>query len=155
MQSIEYAYNSFCEERFPLPTEKQVSDLEQRIGVTLPNDYREFLLEFNGGVFSEPDILPPSDDCPSDCLTFMHGIGSTLEDVAELASNLDLALFDDNDPVQILPIGSTMMGNLILLGTHPDDRGCIYLKKAFSDSSFLLAEGIEEFFELLREPSDE
>jgi hypothetical protein len=154
MTTIESAYEKFCQERFSLPTEEQVADLEERIGVSLPDDYREFLLAYNGGLFSEPDIVPPTEECPVDGLTFMRGIGAT-EPVAELARKRDLALFDDNDPPQVVPIGDTMMGNLILLITHPDERGCIVLKKAFSDQSFFLAEGIEEFFGLLREPSEE
>jgi len=94
------------------------------------------------------------EECPLDRLAFMSGIGAT-HSVAELASEADLALFDDNDPPQILPIGYTLMGNLIFLVTHPEDRGCIALKKAFSDEVYPLAEGIEEFFGLLREPSNE
>lgn len=155
MKTIEAAYDQFCEERFPAPTEKQVADLEQRIGISLPEDYREFVLAFNGGFFAEPWIVPPSEECPlEDSLRAMNGIGAT-HPTAELASEGDLALFDDNDPPQILPIGDTVMGNLILLITHPEDRGCIVLKKAFSDESFFLAEGIEEFFGLLRQPPDE
>jgi hypothetical protein len=83
--------------------------------------------------------------------SFMNGIGAT-HPTAELASEEDLAMFDDNEPPQILPIGYTFMGNLIFLVTHPEDRGWIGLTRAFSDQSFFLAEGIEEFFGLLHEP---
>jgi hypothetical protein len=72
-----------------------------------------------------------------------------------LASRDDLALFNENDPPQILPIGYTLMGNLIFLITHPEDQGVIGLKKASSDQSYFLAAGIEAFFDLLREPSEE
>src|SRR5262249_30399636 len=154
MKSIEVAYRAFCEERFPLPSEEQVADLEQRLGVLLPLDYRQYLLEYNGGFFTEPDIVSPVKDCPLDRLRHMYRIGAT-HPTAELASEADLALFDDNDPLEVLPIGYTLMGNLILLITHPEDRGCIVMKKAFSDESFYLAGGIEEFFTLLREPINE
>jgi hypothetical protein len=86
-------------------------------------------------------------------LTSMNGIGAT-HPSAELASPADLALFSDNDPLQVLPIGYTIMGNLIFLLTQLDDRGCIGLKKAGSEKSYYLAEGIEGFFNLLREPTD-
>lgn len=151
MKTIEAAYNLFCEERFPLPAETQVAALERRIKVSFPDDYRQFLVEYNGGFFTEPHIIVPIEECPLDRLTFLHGIGAT-DATAELASEADLALFDDNVPPQILPIGYTLMGNLILLITHVEDRGYILLKKAFSDDSFFLAEGIEEFFGLLHEP---
>ena len=151
MIAIEWAYQRFCRERFPLPTESNIADLEGRIGVSLPDDYREFILDFNGGYFTEPDIVPPSDECPTDCLTCMRGIGATFPG-AELARPRDLALFDDNDPPQIVPVGYTMMGGLIILVTHPNERGRILYKEAFGGSYFL-AHGIEEFFELLHEPT--
>lgn len=151
---IEAAYRAYCRERFPLPTEKDVADLEQRIGVSLPDDFRQFVLEYNGGYFVEPDIVPPCKEWPVDALTSIFGIGAS-HPTAELASGESLAIFTDNDPPQVVPIGDTIMGNLILLVTHPEGRGSIVLKIAFSDQSFLLAGGIEEFFRLLREPSDE
>lgn len=52
----------------------------------------------------------------------------------------------------ILPVGYTLRGNLTFRVTHPEYRGGIGLKKAFSDQSFFLAVGVEEFFGLLREP---
>ena len=154
MGTISRAYDSFCTEQFPLPTQKQVAHLEKRIGVTFPKSYRAYILGFNGGYFSEPRIAPPTADCPIDRLTFMHGIGAS-DRTAELASSEELAIFDDNDPPQVIPIGYTLMGNLILIVTHPEGRGSIVLKKAFSDESFLLAEDIEEFFNLLHKAPEE
>ena len=80
----------------------------------------------------------------------MHGIGAS-HPTAELARENDLALFDNNEPPEIVPIGRSPTGNLLLLITHPDGRGQILLKEAYG-GSFFLAEGINEFFELLREP---
>lgn len=148
---IDYAYAAFCEERFPLATEEQVAALERRMGVAFPGDYRDFVIEYNGGLFSEPRIVPPDDDCPLDRLTFLNGIGAT-HPTAELATPAELSMFDDNDPPQIVPIGYTLMGNLLFLITHPENRGYIGLKKAWSDESFFLADGIEGFFALLTAP---
>lgn len=156
MKNAEIAYKSFCKERFPSPSETDVCNLEDKLRISLPPDYRQYLLKYNGGFFNEPDIIPPRKGPPLDCLTYMHGIRAT-HPIAEIGSNV--SLFDDNMPPQILPIGYTLMGNLILLITHPEDRGCILLKKAsideFSHESWLLARGIDEFFALLREPKDE
>jgi hypothetical protein len=58
MSAIDLAYAKFCKKRFPLPTERQVSDLENRIGIRLPADFRQFILDYNGGYFTEPDITP-------------------------------------------------------------------------------------------------
>jgi hypothetical protein len=147
--SIAEAYQLFCTERFPLPTEKDVRDLETRISVSFPADYRLFLLQYNGGFFNEPQITPPIPECPVDRLTFLSGIRATHRS-AELGRPGDLAIFDDNDPPQVVPIGYTIMGNLILLVTHPEGYGRILLRTF--DESFWLADGIEDFFELLRTP---
>ena len=152
--TIDYAYARFARERFPLPTEAQLVALERRIGVTLPEDYRRFILAFNGGYFDEPDIEAASEGCPEDALTFLSGIGASHPE-AELGNDADLAVFDDNDPPKVVVVGATIMGGLIVLETVAgEDRGSIYLKQAYGDFHYL-ADGIEDFLGLLREPDED
>jgi cell wall assembly regulator SMI1 len=156
IMNLDYVYHKFCEKRFPLPSEKDVESLEERIGIELPPDFREYVLLHNGGYFNEPQIIPPQEyeqDCPIDRLRYMQGINAS-HPTAELATEIDLSLFDDNDPPEVVPIGYTIMGNLILLLTYPEPEtyGHIMLK-TFTDY-YYLAKGIEEFFDLLAEPSD-
>ncbi len=152
MTTIESAYSRYCTKRFPLPTEQQVLELEQRVDVRLPDKYRQFVLKYNGGYFNRPKITPVGDSCPLDALCNLCGIGASHWE-AELATPSDLALFDDNDPLQVLPIGHAEMGGLILLDTAPGEgNGAIFLKKAFGDVYWLTDE-LEAFFALLREPS--
>jgi hypothetical protein len=151
MTTIEHAYNRFSTERFPLPSEAQLHALEKRIGVTFPEDYRHFVLKYNGGYFSEPEITPVSEECPRDALTFLSGIGASHEE-SELGRQFYMSLFDDNDPPKIVPIGRTSLGALIILDTAPgESQGEIFLKQAFG-GFYYLADGIEEFFGLLQEP---
>lgn len=133
-----------------MPTERQVADLEKKLGVPLPANYRRFVLEFNGGFFNEPEIVPRVEGCPVDGLTSLNGIGAKLQ-FAELGS--DTCIFDDNEPVQVLPIGYTLMGNLLFTAIDPIDDlpGWIGLKIAWRDQSYWLADNIEDFFEMLRE----
>lgn len=154
MFNIYRAYEKFVRIRFPLPTESQVADLERRAKVSFPDDYRRFILQYNGGFFNNPDVIPPDDECPSDRLDFLSGIAATHK-CAELCSRSSLALFDDNDPPEVVPIGYTIMGNLLLMITHPEGNGSIMLKKASEESYFHLADGIDEFFGLFRAPLDE
>ena len=150
MEVVDSAYQKYCKKRFLLPSEQEILDVEQRVGVPLPEDYRSFLATYNGGTFREPDITPTTKECPRDALTFLHGIHATFP-AAVLASGHDLALFDDNFPVEILPIGYTMMGGLIILETGEEERGAILLKEAFGDF-YYLCKGIRSFFELLVDP---
>ncbi len=101
-----------------MPTEAQVAELERRIGVKFPHDYRKFVLEFNGGDFSEPEITPVGEGCPQDSLEILFGIGASHEE-AELGTPERIALFEDNDPPKIVPIGYTGMGGLVILDTAP------------------------------------
>jgi hypothetical protein len=151
MTAIEYAYCRFMRVRFSLPTEDQLADVERRINIVFPDDYRRFLLEFNGGYFCEPLITPVGDGCPEDALTYLSGIGASHE-YAELGTPWQICLFDNSDSPQIVPIGYTVMGGYIILDTAPGEgRGEIYYKQAFGDF-YWIAEGIEAFFALLSEP---
>lgn len=99
MNAIANAYRLYCRVRFPLPTEQQIIALESRCGSEFPVAFREFILHFNGGCFTNPVITSAYEPCPADGLVFMSGIGATHES-AELASASDLALFDDNVPLE-------------------------------------------------------
>jgi hypothetical protein len=152
MTTIENVYERFCVERFPLPSESGLVALERCIGVTFPEDYRQFILHFNGGYFKCPEITPVGRDCALETLQALFGIGASHE-TAELGRPEDIALFEDNAPPKIVPIGSTGMGGLIILDTAPGEgQGAIFLKKAFGDF-YYLTDGIEPFLALLREPT--
>lgn len=150
MTTIENAYERFSKERFALPSEAQLAELEHRIGVRFPDDYRKFVLEFNGGNFKCPVITPIGEGCPVEALDVLYGIGASHE-VTELGRPARLALFDGNDPPIIVPIGNTGMGGLIILDTAPGEgQGEIYLKQAWGDF-YYLADGMAPFLALLRE----
>jgi hypothetical protein len=153
MNPIQKAYSTFATKRFPLPTTEQVDQLEERIRAVLPSDYRQFLLNYNGGYFSEPEIRAMDDSAPLSLLTCLFGINAT-DPYAELAQPSYLALFEENDPPVILPIGDTPMNSLIILELDGDSPGSILLKMAFGDF-YYLASGIEEFFTLLHDRADQ
>jgi hypothetical protein len=90
LSTIEEGYSLFCTERFPLPTELQVAKFEHTIASALPPDFRTFLLRFNGGYFSEPDITTTIPGCPLDRLNVLYGVGANLD------SRHNLSLFYDN-----------------------------------------------------------
>jgi hypothetical protein len=146
MSVIDEKYEMFCVERFPLPNEHMVQELESRINVIFPDSYRNYILRYNGGYFREPRILPGDNACPLDRLTFMYGIGSSHK-TSELGRISSLSLWDNNDPPVIVPIGYTLMGNYIIIMTHLEDNGEIMLNT--KEKSYFLANTIEEYFELL------
>ncbi len=129
-----------------------MAELERRLKIRLPQEYRSFLLEFNGGYFEDADIVPVEEGCPQDGLDYLCGIASgDGQMLSELGNAIDVDLFDNNDPMVSLPIGGTGMGGLIVLSLWPEEAGTILYKKPLGDF-YLLADGIEEFFELLTDP---
>jgi hypothetical protein len=149
---IDDCYRRFSTERFLIPSEAEVAEFQRRIGVQLPERYRQFLLEYNGGYFNEPRIRAADPETPSDSLTCLHGLGASQED-GELDVKWRLNLFEDNSPPKVLPIGHTALGGSVVLVTQPQDSGTILFKKVFGDF-YYLADGIEEFFGLLHERSE-
>ncbi|MBX7106428.1 MAG: SMI1/KNR4 family protein [Gemmataceae bacterium] len=133
-----------------MPSESEVVDFERGLGVTLPKHYRDFILSYNGGLFCDPYIIGNSPTFPIDQLAELFGIRASLDSL-ELAAPWRLSLFEDNHPLQVLPIGGTPTGNLLILITRPDpnERGAVVLKMAWKDECHFLADSMEEFFGLL------
>jgi len=151
MSSIQFAYARWATERLPLPNGKQVAELESRLGVAFPGDYRQYLLEFNGGTFDDPEILSPEEHFPRRGLSVMYGVASPFPGT-ELGEPWEINLFDNNDPLIALPIGGTSLGDLVILCMEVEDLGAVYFKQASGDW-FRIAEGIVDFFATLREPN--
>jgi SMI1-KNR4 cell-wall len=149
---IDSAYQQFCTKRFGLPNQKQLVDLEKNLGVVLSEDYKTFILSYNGGRFREPRIISHDGECPLDRLTVMYGIGAS-HPTSELGNRRQIAILTDKDPPKFIPIGYTIMGYFIILSTRKKERGFIFLKTF--DEFFFLADSIEGFFQLLHEPPDE
>jgi hypothetical protein len=148
---IEGRYEKYCDHRYPLASESAIENFERRLGVPLPPHYRDYLLTFNGGYFNDPIVGDEDSDWPSFSVSTLYGLGSEGKG-ADLARPANLNLFTNNDPFQILPIGCTPGGFLILLVTDPDgdDYGDILLKTF--DETYFVANSMHEFFEQMRGP---
>jgi hypothetical protein len=120
MTAIDNAYRRFSRGRFSLPTEVQLEESEQHIDLVFPEDFRQFILEYNGGYFRDPQITPLGVGCPQDALTLLSGIGAS-HDIAELGESSTIDLFEENRPPKVVPIGYTTMGGLIILDTAPGE----------------------------------
>ena len=75
------------------------------------------------------------------------GVGAGLGTRAGMSPDM----FTDNDPLLILPIGYTLMGNLIYLRCGEDNvPGSLGLKVAWKDVCHHLAAGIGLFLAMLK-----
>ncbi len=147
---IEFIYKSHVSTQFLIPSEKQVLELESRIGVKLPESLRRFILQHNGGFFKDLEFTIKIGNAQrAERLDFISGVNAQIP-VAELGRHEDLEIFENNVPPRLLPIGYTAMGSMPLVSTQQDDSGTIYLKFAHDERIFFLAENIFEFLEACR-----
>ena len=117
----------------PNLSDSDVLELEARLRFTLPDAYRSFLLEFNGGI-SVPDTihidgLPGS---PTDVQVFF-GIGRA-EETEGIEWNL--ASLSERLEEQLLPIACDSGGSVFCLSLRPHDYGAVFfadLQEVFAD----------------------
>ncbi len=140
-------YRLHCTKRFgPAPTAEELDEIARNLQVILPAHYRRFIREHNGGRFDDPVFVVSGRQYR---LSELYGVRADTNDV-ELFSPSSLSLFDDNDPVQVVPIGYSCGGDLLLLvvATDGDDFGRVLLKKPFSGESIDLGADMDEFLAL-------
>ncbi len=151
----------FSEERKrPSLDERQLAHVEQAIGKSLPNDYREFLTDFGATfvyrmLFSFQEQGRPS----KDYIEQFYGIAPDVP-LDDLASEYDD--YQGRIPVDLLPIGEDAVGNIICLGLTGEKRGKVYFwdhereemepddappnwQPGYSNISFV-ADSFDEFF---------
>ena len=105
----------------PLP-EARLAQFEAQIGYRLPEDYRRFLLEHNGGVPS-PNCFTISAEQGNDVLVGFFGLhsGQSYLRIDEAVEMIDDRLFPG-----LLPIGTDPFGNCMCVGLVEPYRGRVY-----------------------------
>lgn len=105
-------------------TESDVLNFEKILKVSLPDDYRNFLLHYNGGHPKPHGFiykLPDGRDWSGGVRDFF-GLGvDSWEDLRHY-----YALYEDRVPKQMLPIANDDGGNLLLLALKDVEKGKIY-----------------------------
>ena len=148
---VERAYNEFCRSRPPLPSEKDVSAFEVKLGSPLKDEVRDYYLNFNGGWFKRPffDYLDVDGRLMNDELEVMDGIIVGDMD-PELSIERNLDTFDNNWPTIVLPSGYSGCGHLLFFSLLPEDYGWVGLHLAWTDTFLRIHESISDFFASLR-----
>lgn len=130
----------------PLLTPQRLAEVEAELGVTLPADYRAFLLAYNGGS-PVPDTVDveKAPGTPTDVQTFF-GIGRHIES-SGLVWNKRVLI--DRIPEDCLPIACDSGGNLFCLaeGGH-----VVYIDLDSPEpGKYLVAETFDAFLQKLTE----
>jgi cell wall assembly regulator SMI1 len=129
---------------------QDIAQIEAELGAALPDCYRRFLLQYNGGS-PTPDTIdvPGAADSPTDVQVFF-GIGRSVES-SGLASNL--ALVRERCPnLHVLPVACDSGGNLFGLSIdHGTASKVIYCDLDDPDcATYEVAASFDEFIAKMR-----
>jgi len=141
---------------------EQLDEVEQRLAVSLPDEYRKFLLRTNGGVpepggLEFPDL---SEDQPGDFdevdLFYSVLVPPAEFDLRDFESAVRHMRSELKLPLDYVPIAMTVNQEIIALGVAGEARGKVYywayISAGFDTSFFVeLAASLDEFLDSLDE----
>ncbi len=101
-------------------SQSDVQNLEKKLGVTLPDDYRNFLLTYNGGS-PRPEGIDIQGYGDSDVQVFF-GIGRAIE---SSCIGWNLETLGDRLPEGLVPVASDSGGNVFCISLRKQDYGFV------------------------------
>jgi len=141
---------------------KDIEALEESYGLSLPEDYKQFLLKYNGG---EPDkYLFKDKNLGSLVLNVLYGIN--IEDSYDELHNV-IKVYKDRIPSSFIPIGDDSGGNQFVIGIKGKFKDKIYLwdhntelehnkftENTLPGNMYKLADNFTEFINALEEDKE-
>lgn len=114
---------------------KELEDFEIENNIKIPGDYKQFLLENNGG---RP--IPNLNTQPSTNVAYILGMHNG-DYFASLYKHIEM--FKKRIPFSTFPIATDYFGNLFLLTIHPESYGQVYFwdhegEPEFQDGNYIL-----------------
>ena len=131
-------------------SEAEVAQVESELGVKLPEQYRRFLLQYNGGSPQPPAFRygtgPYADSQVQSFNCILPGDYTDLRKQAQV--------FKGRVPDTLLPIGADPFGNVIAIGVRSDELGKVFFWDHETSDVHPVAPGFNAFLDSL-EPEPE
>jgi hypothetical protein len=142
-------------------TDSQINAAEKDLGRALPAEYRQFLLQYNGGRPEPSDFVivdPRRGTTQIGTVRYFLGINTPEE-----TENLDyvLGVFSDRMPSRIFPIARDPGGNFIVISSAGPDAGKVYFwdhereadtgEPAGDQNLYPIANSFGEFLDMLKD----
>ena len=150
------------ERPYPPLSADEIGRFEKQHGIVLPQEYRQFLLQSNGGA-----PIPDGFDVPGwahKASGMQRFFGIRKGDINDLDRVCEV--YNERVPSDLLPIASDSFGNVIAIGIKGKRRGKIYfwdhedeldengLSRQDYRNVFLVANSLQEFLDSLRHGED-
>lgn len=143
---------------YPSTTEDIVQELEQTIGFTLPEDYRSWILENNGGVptpggFEFNDLYGAKESV----VQLFLPVGK--EHTYNVLGQYELFTGEDRLPAEVVPIAFDPFGNMICLDLQDGEfKGTVlfwdhemeHVESGLESNLFIVAESFSEFLQMIK-----
>ena len=134
-------------------SEKDVVDLEVALGGELPSDYRDFLVQTNGGFSHEYEITFPDWIYPGQTGLGLITWGGLSSEKPFFDMKRIHKVVSSQIPAGLLPFAEATSNHLFLLSVRQSDRGSVYAynpELEGDESLRLVAASFSAFCEMLR-----
>ena len=121
--------------------ECKVEEFENRMGILLPDEYKKFLLRYNGGITVNTSFR--INKVSSDIVGF-YGLGN-IDDAFSFKKIEQLGIIKDFIEKGFLPIAYNDFGDIIAIGMREENKGKIYFIYHDKDKIVLLADEFNQF----------
>lgn len=111
------------EHQGPATSLEEIADFESKIELVLPDEYKAFLLKYNGGQPTPDSYAMWGKDTISEVVHFFYGFRMKYE-CFNLIDNI--CCYDERMPFELIPIACDPFDNQICISTKPSEYGWIW-----------------------------
>lgn len=146
---------------YPLPSDELLAEKEGKWRVTLPNDYKRFIIRYNGGIPNQKSFQCNNHDYAITrflcILKNVEDVKSGWYDISVVESQIGERLTDNEDliGIEVLPIAELFAGDYVCLDFRKGNENpsvCVWSHEEsgeFDPITYRIADSFSEFIDML------